>query len=121
MKIVLFLIFATTLLLSQVKSPSDVYSESIILKKMLVELRKQNGITESLQEIPPQKDKLPRHVLQKTLEVLTKVNKYRETNNFGEITVPPVPPRDITPQDVYNNVERLKIEVAYLFKDKKVL
>jgi hypothetical protein len=113
--------FTVTLLFSQVKSPSDVYSESIILKKMLVELRKQNGITEKLQEIPPQKDKLPRHVLQKTLEILTKVNKYREINNFGEITVPPVPPRDITPQDVYNNVERLKIEVAYLFKDKKVL
>ena len=111
----------STLLFGLEKSPSDVYSESIVLKKMLVELRKQNGIKVNLPEVSKQKDKLPRHVLQKTLEILTKVNKYREIHNFGEITVPPVPPREITPQDVYNNVERLKIEVSYLFNDRSIL
>jgi len=116
-----FFISLSTFLSATQKSPSDVYSESIVLKKMVIELRKENGITAKLPQVAIQKNKSPRHVLQKTLEILTKVNKYREINNFGEITVPPVPPRDITPQDVYNNVKRLKVEVAYLLKDKKVL
>lgn len=30
-----------------------------------------------------------------------------------------MPPRDITPQDVYNNVVPLKEEVGYLLKDKR--
>jgi len=120
-KLFIFFLTLSTILFSLEKSPSDVYSESIVLKKMVIELRKQNGITAKLPDIPRQKDKLPRHVLQKTLEVLTKVNKYREIHTYGKITVPPVPPRDITPQDVYNNVERLKVEVSYLLKDKSIL
>jgi hypothetical protein len=123
MKLGLFLLFFlfSTLLFSSEKTPSDVYAESIVLKKMVIELRKENGVRGKLPFIEVQRGKLPRHVLQKTLEVLTKVNKYREINNFGEITLPPVPPRDITPQDVYNNVKRLKVEVAYLLKDKSIL
>ena len=121
LKKLLLFILSLTALFAEVKSPSDVYSESIVLKKILLELRQENGVSSPLKEVPLQKDKLPRHVLQKTLEVLTKVNKYREINGYGEITVPPVPPRDITPQDVYNNVERLKTEVAFLLKDKNIL
>ena len=106
---------------AQVKTPSDVYSESIVLKKIVMELRRQNGVNPKLPAVAVQKDKLPRHVLQKTLEILTKVNKYREIHGYGGITVPPVPPRDITPQDVYNNVERLKEEVSFLLKDPQIL
>jgi len=120
-KVIIILLLLVSVGFAQVKSPSDVYSESVVLKKMLLELRRENGVDIALKEVPLQKDKLPRHVLQKTLEKLTKINKYREINSYGEITVPPVPPRDITPQDVYNNVERLKIEVAYLLKDKTIL
>ena len=119
--LLLFLLFISSGLSGSVKTPSDVYSESIILKKMIQELRKENGVEEKLPYVEKQRDKLPRHVLQKTLEVLTKVNKYREINGYGMISVPPVPSRDITPQDVYNNVERLKMEVSFLLKDKRVL
>ena len=117
----LLLLFLSSGLFGSEKTPSDVFSESIILKKMVQELRSDNGVSEELPFVEKQRDKLPRHVLQKTLEVLTKVNKYREINGYGMITVPPVPSRDITPQDVYNNVERLKVEVSYLLKDKRVL
>jgi len=119
--VLIFFFFFSSLLLALEKSPSDVFSESIVLKKMVVELRRENGVTAKLPKIEKQKNKLPRHVLQKTLEILTKVNKYREIHNYGEITVPPVPPRDITPQDVFNNVQRLKVEIAFLLKDKKIL
>ncbi|ADN08688.1 hypothetical protein [Sulfurimonas autotrophica] len=101
------------------KTPSDVYSQSMVLKQMVGELRRENGITQPLKKVEQQHNKLPRHVIQKTLEVLTKVNKYREIYKFGLITVPPVPPRKITPQDVYNNVIRLKEEIHYLLKNQK--
>ncbi|WP_151900846.1 hypothetical protein [Sulfurimonas hydrogeniphila] len=114
----LFLLFGIFLYAS-VKTPSDVYSQSIVLKQMVEELRKENGITKPLKEVEQQHNKLPRHVIQKTLEVLTKVNKYREIHNFGPIAIPPVPPRKITPQDVYNNVIRLKEEIHYLLKNQK--
>jgi len=117
--LLLFLFFIP--LFASIKTPSDVYSESVVLKKLVTELRRENGIDTELPTLPPQEGKKPRHVIQKTLEILTKVNKYREIHGYGQITVPPVPPRDITPQDVYNNVERLKVEVSYLLKDKNTL
>jgi dsDNA-binding SOS-regulon protein len=120
-KFLLLLSLTLLPLLAVEKTPSDVYSESLILKQMVITLRKENGITASLPKVERQKDKLPRHVLQKTLEILSKVNKYRELHEYGPITLPPVPPRDITPEDVYNNVERLKVEVSYLLKDRSIL
>ena len=121
MRFLVILIFIYSSLLASVKTPSDVYSESMVLKKLVLELREENGITGPLPTVAEQTGKKPRHVIQKTLEILTKVNKYREIHGYGLITVPPVPPRDITPQDVYNNVERLKVEVAYLLNDKNSL
>ena len=121
LKFLLILFLFVLPLFAVEKTPSDVYSESLILKEMLIALRKENGITAPLPKVPKQTGKLPRHVLQKTLEILSKVNRYREIHEYGSITLPPVPPRDITPQDVYNNVERLKVEVSYLLKDRSIL
>jgi len=114
MRFFFLFLFLTSSLLANTKTPSDVYSESVVVKHMLQVLRKENGVDIDLKKLPIQKDKLPRHVLQKSIEVLRKVDKYREIHDLGRITVPPVPPRDVTPQDVYNNVERLKQEVSYL-------
>ena len=121
MRLLLLLTLTITALFSAIKTPSDVYSESIVLRQMIQALRFENNIKNRAKEVDIQKNKLPRHVLQKSIEVLRKVNKYREINGMGEITVPPVPPRDITPQDVYNNVVRLKQEVGHLLKLKKNL
>ena len=117
MRFIFFLFLAYTAVCAN-KTPSDVYSESLVLKQHIEALRQGDGIYDPLPQVAPQHDKLPRHVLQKTLEILTKVNKYREIHNYGLITVPPVPARKITPQDVYENVSRLKEEVAYLLKNK---
>ena len=117
--LLLMLFFIGFGLYASEKTPSDVYSQSMVLKQMVEELRRENGINQPLQEVEQQHNKLPRHVIQKTLEVLTKVNKYREIHKFGLISVPPVPPRKITPQDVYNNVIRLKEEIHYLLKKPK--
>ena len=122
MRVILFFLFLFVSGLNAAqKTPSDVYAESLILKEMVIALRQENGVDAKLPVVPVQKDKSPRHVLQKTLEILAKVNRYREMHEFGPITLPPVPPRDITPQDVYYNVERLKVEVSYLLKDRSIL
>ena len=121
MKTLFLYLFVVSSLFASVKTPSDVYSEAIVVKKMVQELREVSGVKKPLKILTLQKDKLPRHVLQKSIEVLRKVDKYREIHNMGHITVPPVPPRDITPQDVYKNIERLKTEVAYLLREKKTV
>ncbi len=119
--LIIVLLLLSVDVFAEEKTPSDVYAESVVLKSMVIELRKEHNIYDKLDEVEKQKNKSPRHVLQKTLEILSKVNKYREINDFGKITLPPVPPRDITPEDVYENVIRLKIEVAHLLKNKKIL
>jgi len=113
----LFFLFISALFAIN-KTPSDVYSESKVVNQMLQALRVENGVDKTLEELPIQKNKLPRHVLQKSIEVLRKVDKYREIHGLGRIAVPPVPPRDITPQDVYNNIERLKQEVLFLLSSQ---
>ncbi len=118
MKFLPLILLFSILAYAGVKTPSDVYSQTLVLKQMVVTLRMQEGVNAPLPKVPRQHNKLPRHVLQKTLEVLSKVNKYREINNYGRISVPPVPARRITPQDVYNNVVRLKEEVHYLLKKR---
>ena len=103
------------------KTPSDVFSQAKVLERILIELRKEQHITAPLKELEIQRGKLPRHVLQKSLEVLNKVNRYRELHRYGKIAIPPVPSRHITPQDVYKNVNRLKQEVSYFLKNRQIL
>ena len=98
------------------KTPSDVYADAIRLKNIVIHLREHKGIKERLQEAPIQEGKLPRHVIQKTLEILSKVNRYRRDNKMGEVVVPITPSREIKPQDVYINLQRLNEEVIYLLK-----
>ncbi len=99
------------------KIPSDVYSDAIYLKNLVIHLREHKGIKADFQEALKQEGKLPRHVIQKTLEILSKVNRYRRDNSMGEITIPINPSRNITSQDVYINLKRLNEEVIYLLEN----
>ncbi len=105
----------------KLKTPSDVYSYAMLLKAKVEYLRKQAGIKEPFPEVPPQKNKFPRHVIQKALEILSKINLYRISKGYGEIFIPPYPARDITPSDVYEMVKRLDAEVTPFIKDRKFL
>ena len=103
------------------KTPSDVFSYAMLLKKKVEFLRRQAGIDRPFPKVPPQKNKYPRHVIQKALEILSKINLYRVSKGYGEIFIPPYPARDITPSDVYEMVKRLDSEVTPFIKDKKFL
>ena len=113
-----FVIFAHA---SQVKTPSDVFSYATLLKQKVEYLRKNNNINRPFPDVSHQKNKYPRHVLQKALEILNKINLYRITLNYGPIFIPPYPTRDITPTDVYEFVKRLDAEVTPLIDNEKYL
>ncbi|RDH90948.1 MAG: hypothetical protein DIZ77_12110 [endosymbiont of Seepiophila jonesi] len=59
----------------------------------------------------------PRHVFQKALEILGKISRYRANiAKTGGITVPRFPGRDITPNEVFSTVVRLRQELTLLLK-----
>ncbi len=112
-KILFILIISITALFSiEGKTLSDVYTQAHLLKQKIIYLRDKANITERLPIVGKQKAKAPRHVLQKSLEVLSKINRYRVNNKYGEISIPNYPSRKITPSDVYIHVKRLNEEVS---------
>ncbi len=96
------------------KTPNDVYGYAVLLKQEVGYLRQKRGIQEPFPSPVVERNKQPRHVIQKALEILSKINLYRINHGYGEITIPPYPPREITPQDVYDIVKRLDGEVRIL-------
>ena len=117
MRFLLLLGISISLYASLVKTPSDVYSYASLLKKKVEYLRKKNGIVKPFPKVTKQYNKYPRHVIQKSLEVLSKINLYRNSKHFGSIYIPPYPARDITPSDVYDSVKRLDEEVTPFIDD----
>ena len=96
------------------KSPDDVYGQAMILTGLVKELRRSAGVDEPWPLVPPQSGKASRHVLQKSLEVLKKVNRLRVIRKMGAVSIPPFPSRRITPNEVYSMVERLVGEMRAL-------
>ncbi len=98
------------------KNSNDVYIEAEILKNKIIHLGGEKNIEANHMKLSQQHNKSPRHVLQKTLEVLKKINKYRQNNKLGLVSVPIYPSKDIVSEDVYHNVIRLNAEVDLLLK-----
>ena len=69
------------------------------------------------QPLPPLDPKQPRHVYQKALEVLAKVNRYRQIKGMGEIVIPHYPARQITPDEVYGLVMHVRDEIRLLLPE----
>ncbi len=71
------------------------------------------------QQLPPVDPKQPRHVYQKALEVLAKVNRYRHIKGMGEIVIPHYPARQITPDEVYGLVRHVRDEIQLLLPESR--
>ena len=122
MKKLFILIFGVMLLYGyRVKTPSDVFSVAMVLKQKVQYLREVSGVTTPFPQVPVQKNKYPRHVIQKALEILRKINIYRVSKHYGEIFIPPYPARNITPSEVYEIVKRVNTEVTPFIKNKQFL
>ncbi len=96
------------------KSSNDVYAQVVMLKTKVEALRQLNHVGQAWPQVPIQENKAPRHVLQKTFEVLEKLGRLREIKLMGPITIPSYPARKITPDEVYDRVVRLNDEVALI-------
>ncbi|NPA55908.1 MAG: hypothetical protein GXO40_06045 [Epsilonproteobacteria bacterium] len=120
-RLLILLISLNILFAYKVKTPSDVFSYAMLLKKKVEYLRAQSHITSPFPKVPPQHNKYPRHVIQKALEILSKINLYRISKGYGAIFIPPYPAREITPSDVYEMVKRLDAEVTPFIKDRQFL
>lgn len=102
------------------KTPNDVYYQVQQLAEDVRVLRRENGITSPWPQVKFEGGREPRHVFQKALEVLEKINNYRlNIAKTGGITVPRFPGRDITPNEVYSVVLRLRQELAPLVQEKQ--
>jgi len=119
--LLLIILFSSSLFSQNIKTPSDVYSQALLLKEKVDYLRKQNNINEPFPKVNKQYNKTPGHVLQKSLETLSKINKYRIIKNYGEISMPSYPSRNITPSDVYEYVSRLNDEVTQFITNENFL
>ncbi len=102
------------------KTPANVYAQVQLLASEVKRLRSLNKITSSWPEVKKEAGREPRHVLQKALEILGKINRFRKNvQKTGGISVPRFPGRDITPNEVFSAVVRLRRELALLLKEKK--
>ncbi|MBF0444987.1 MAG: hypothetical protein HQL68_05315 [Magnetococcales bacterium] len=100
------------------KTPADVYHLTLILAKHVDKSRQNDGIKTPWPLVPPQSGKKPRHLMQKSLEVLAKINRLRVNAKLGEISIPPYPARHITNDDVFDTVARLVDEMKLLIELK---
>ncbi len=100
------------------KTPSDAYQRVMQLKQQVIVLREFSNVTATWPSVEKHPGLAPRHVLQKSLEVLDKIKRLRRIRKMGPITVPLFPTRNITPNEVYDMVGRLIGELA-LFSELK--
>ena len=116
--ILILALFIVTLAHAKIrdKNSNDVYAISETLKNKIIHLAGEKKIDAKYMKLADQINKSPRHVLQKTLEVLKKINKYRENNHLGLVNVPVYPSKIIKAEDVYYSVKRLNDEVDLLLK-----
>ncbi|MCP5005428.1 MAG: hypothetical protein GY941_16050 [Planctomycetes bacterium] len=101
------------------KTPDDVYARVMVLKEEVAVLREESEIKDEWPWMEEQRGKLPRHVLQKTLEILDKINRLRRIRGMGAITVPLYPSREISPDEVFDMVERLVGEINFFLTNIK--
>ena len=116
----LFLLLIPSLLFSansSEKTPNDVYAISKLLKNDVLQLRKEQKITTPWPLINKEKGLEPKHVFQKGLEILEKIDRYR-TNiiKVAGITIPNFSGRDISPNEVYHLVMRLHKEIKNIIE-----
>ena len=115
------IIFTTTIFASTIKTPNDVYAKAQLLKEKIIFIRNYQNIKSPFPKVPKQINKTPGHVLQKSLEILSKINRYRIINDFGKIYIPQYPSLEITPNDVYFYVQRLHQEIDPFIKNQTFL
>jgi hypothetical protein len=118
---ILFLVLSLIIHISvQAKdyTPSDVYAEALILEQNIKQWRKQEGKPNSWVKVAIEGNYHPRHVFKKAVVILEKINRYRvNVLKIGAISVNYPGGRDITPNEVYNQVHRARQELLAMLSN----
>ncbi|OPX54845.1 hypothetical protein BTE48_12065 [Oceanospirillum multiglobuliferum] len=96
------------------KTAQDNYTLVLQIQQDVLLLQQFANRSVKLPDVDVIAPKEPRHVYQKALEVLAKVNRYREIKQLGAITTPLYPTREITPDEVHTLIQHLQGEVRLL-------
>ncbi len=96
------------------KTPSDVYQVAYEINQQLLLYKKQRGIRIKPKEVIRVNNRLPKHVFQKTLHCIEKINRHREQIGLGRSAVQEHPLREITPTEVYDLSVRLLSEIKLI-------
>jgi len=116
---VLMLLILTTSDLSSAaqlldKTPKDTYDLTLLLTNEVKTLQQEQGVTTTWPTVVVHGLKGPRHEYQKALEVLSKINRYRVIHKLGAVATPYYPSRKVTPNEVYDLIQRLIHEIRVL-------
>lgn len=115
--LIFFLLVSSSFGVIKEKDSNDVYALAHTLKLKIMHLAGETNIKAEYMKLPVIQNKLPRHVLQKSLEVLSKINKYRQIKELGEVNVPISLLKDISSEDVYFELVRLNNEIDILLEN----
>ncbi len=102
------------------KTPSNVF---VIAEHILWELQRYKrrlGIRQVVAEESPLDGLAPQHVYGKTLECIRQVSLLRTNKELGPIAIPTPPLRIITPDEVFELVTRLDMELEVLYQSGEV-
>jgi len=93
------------------------YSVVINIKKHVEQFRDKELIKTPFPRIGNVQNVAAKNIIQKSLEVLSKINLLRIKNGFGKIVVPTFPSRKINKNEVLKTLKRLENEMKLLTSD----
>ncbi len=117
-KLLLLLLVLPQSLYAVEKTPNDVFAKVLIIRSQVEMLWDYHHVKRAWPTVVPQTNKTPSHVLQKCFEVMEKINRLRRIEELGDITIPAYPARNISPNEVYDLVQRLEQELWLLLEYK---
>ncbi len=101
---------------SLVKKPDHVYQVADHILWELHNYKERLGIRQTIEKKFPIEGLAPQHVYDKTLECIRQVSLLRSSKELGPIAVPFAPLRTITPDEVFELVTRLDMELEVLYR-----
>jgi hypothetical protein len=103
-------------------TPNDVYAEALLLEKNIKQWQAIEGKADVWIKIAVESNYHPRHVFQKAVVIIEKINRYRvNVLKVGAIPVNYPGGREITPNEVYNQVHRARQELLAMLKNINII
>jgi len=115
--VAIFSVFICLTASAQEYTPNDVYAESLIIEQSIKHWKVQQGLPTKWNNVPVEVGYKPRHVFQKAIEILEKINHYRvNIAHVGAIPVSRFVGKEITPNDVFLVVHRVREELVAMLQ-----